>query len=244
MKKKYVCVQILCAALFSAASAAALPFNGRLSDSDRQQLADGKVLIKNIDYAARMSLDSTNEGAQKMLKDVEELKPSYLAEIIQLRPYAGNEDLPQRLVNRLMNVQDYVGIPYYSEQGNTWYDLYSAAKITSDTVRSDGTTHDVKADLTMEPFGLIKTSIQLYYTKNYVYYVSTNDNELWYLEKFKCINPRKMISSILLFRDGDNWILYAAGGVNAVKIPFLGKRTETSFMNRIKTFCNFIFDKI
>jgi hypothetical protein len=114
----------------------------------------------------------------------------------------------------------------------------------SDTVRQDGTTHDVQADLTMEPFGKIHTTIELDSTPDYVYYVSTNDNELWYFDKFKCVNPNKMKSAILLFRDGDNWILYGAGGVNAIKVLFLEKRIETSFINRIKTFCNYMFDKI
>ena len=49
---------------------------------------------------------------------------------------------------------------------------------------------------------------------------------------------------ILLFKDEDNWILYGIGGVNAPKIPFFSERIEVSFINRIKTFCNFIFTKL
>ncbi len=237
-------MNVLGTALLCAAAAAALPFNSRLSDSEKKQLAEGKVLIRNIDYASKMCLESDNAGAQKILGDIAGLRPSYLAEVIQIRPYAGNEDLPQRLVEQLMNIKDYVGIPYYSEQGDKWYDLYSSASIVSDAVRPDGTARDVKADLIMEPFGMIHTTIELYNTPDYVYYVSTNDNELWYFDKFKSINSKKMKSAILLFRDGDNWVLYGAGGVNAIKIPFLEKRIETSFINRIKTFCNYMFDKI
>lgn len=221
-----------------------LPFNSRLSSDELKQLSEGKVLIRNIDYASKMSLESSDTGAQRMLSDIKALKPSYLAEVIQVRPYKGNEDLPERLKAKLMNVQEYKGIPYYSEHGDSWYDLYSSAEIVSDTVRADGTTHDVKADLDMDPFGVIHTTIELSSTDSSVYYVSTNDNELWYFDKFKCVNPRKMKSAILLFRDGDNWILYGAGGVNAIRVPFFEKRIETSFINRIKTFCNYIFEKI
>jgi hypothetical protein len=53
-----------------------------------------------------------------------------------------------------------------------------------------------------------------------------------------------MKSVILLFRHEDNWILYGVGGVKALKVSFLEKRIETSFINRIKTFCNFVFTKI
>ncbi|MCK9171312.1 MAG: hypothetical protein M0P01_12940 [Treponema sp.] len=244
MNKLFFSMNIIGTALLCAVSAAALPFNSRLSDSEKLQLAEGKVLIRNIDYASKMSLDSSNPGAQKILRDIAGLHPSYLAEVIQVRPYAGNEDLPQRLVEKLMNIREYAGIPYYSEQGDKWYDLYSSAEIVSDTLRPDGTTHDIKADLTMEPFGTIHTTIELDTTPDYVYYVSTNDNELWYFDKFKCVNQQKMKSAILLFRDGDNWVLYGTGGVNAIKLFFLERRIETSFINRIKTFCNYMFDKI
>jgi hypothetical protein len=244
MNRFFFSINILVTALLCAVSAGALPFNSRLSDNEKTQLTEGKVIIRNIDYAAKMCLDSNNAGARKILSDIAGLHPSYLAEVIQIRPYAGNEDLPQRLVRKLMNIQEYVGIPYYSEQGNKWYDLYSSAGIVSDTVREGGTAHDIKADLTMEPFGIIHSTIELYDNSDYVYYVSTNENELWYFDKFKCVNPKKMKSAILLFRDGDDWVLYGAGGVNAVKLFFLEKRIETSFINRIKTFCNYMFDKI
>ena len=48
---------------------------------------------------------------------------------------------------------------------------------------------------------------------------------------------------ILLIRDGDNWILYGIGGVNAPRVPFFTERIQTSFINRINTFCSFIFKK-
>ena len=53
-----------------------------------------------------------------------------------------------------------------------------------------------------------------------------------------------MKSAITVFRDGDNWVLYAIGGVDTYKIFFLEDRVETSFINRIKSFCSFIFTKI
>jgi hypothetical protein len=245
MKKNYFTLNILYVSLFCAVAVCAMPFNNsRISDNEKAQLKAGKVLIRNIDYASKMCLESNNTGAKKILQDISDLHPSYLAEVIQIRPYAGNEDLPQKLVESLMNVQAYAGIPYYSEQGNKWYDLYSSARIVSDSAREDGTVHDIKADLTMEPFGVIHTSIELYNTPDYVYYVTTNDNALWYFDKFKCVNPQKMKSAILLFRDGDNWVLYGAGGVNTIKVLFFERRIETSFINRIKTFCNYIFEKI
>ena len=232
-------------AVFRAVSVFALPFNNKLSEAERADLESGKVIVRNISRASNMCLEPTSEGAQKIIGDINELNPSYLAEVIQVRPYAGNEDLPARLEDALMNISDYVGIPYYSEHNKTYFDLYSSAEIKDDFIAEDGLTRKVKADLTMDPFGLIETSISISANGECVYYVSTNDNTLIQQDmKVKCVKPNNMKSAILLFRDGDNWILYGAGGVKAVKIIFFEKRIETSFINRIKTFCNFIFEKL
>jgi len=242
--KKTVSISFFVAVL-CAFSASALPFNDKLSKAELADLESGKVIVRNISRASNMCLEASSESAQKIIRDINDLNPSYLAEVIQVRPYAGNEDLPARLEDALMNISDYVGIPYYSEHNKTYYDLYSSAIIKDDFIEDDGLTRKVKADLTMEPFGLIETSISISGGDDFVYYVSTNDNTLIRQDmKIKCVKPNNMKSAILLFRDGDNWILYGAGGVKAMKIIFLEKRIETSFINRIKTFCNFIFEKL
>ena len=241
--KKTVSISFFCAVL-CAFSASALPFNNKLSKAELAELEKGKVIVRNISRASNMCLEASSESAQKIIRDISDLNPSYLAEVIQVRPYAGNEDLPARLEDALMNISNYVGIPYYSERHERYYDLYSEAEIKDDFIGEDGLTRKVKADLTMEPFGRIETSITIDAPGDYVYYVSTNDNTLVYEERFKCVKPKNMKSAILLFRDGDNWILYGAGGVKAIKIIFLEKRIETSFINRLKTFCNFIFEKL
>ena len=96
----------------------------------------------------------------------------------------------------------------------------------------------------MDPFGVIKTQINIEKKENSIFYQMLNLNLLRYHDKFNAVKPQKMKSVITVFRDGDNWILYALGTVDTYKIFFLKDRVETSFMNRIKTFCNFIFEKI
>ena len=59
-----------------------------------------------------------------------------------------------------------------------------------------------------------------------------------------CVKKENMKSLILVFKDGNNWILYGIGGVKAPKIPLFEKRIETSFMNKIKTFCQFVYSKL
>ena len=95
----------------------------------------------------------------------------------------------------------------------------------------------------MEPFDLVKEDIELIRGTDSILYTSVNTNKLRYLDKFDCIWPKKMKICILLLRDGDNWVLYGIGGVNAPRVPFFTERIQTSFINRINTFCTFIFQK-
>ena len=93
----------------------------------------------------------------------------------------------------------------------------------------------------MEPFGTVHEVIQIKKLDDSILYSAINTNKLRYHDQFDCVWPEKMLICIYLFRDGDNWVLYGIGGVNAPRIPFFTQRIETSFINRIKTFCDYIF---
>ena len=217
------------------------PFNEELTAEERAVLDKGQVLIKNIKYDKYISLNrGISELGDNIISEIEDLNPKYLAEVIQYKPYKGNEDLPQRLEAVLNNVSDYAGIPYYSERNEQYYPLYDSAEIKSTRQIKNGKEMDV--DLMMMPFGLVQEKISLLKDNDSVSYVAVSQNKLVY-SGITCVGPEKMKMCIFLFRDGDKWVLYGIGGVNAPRIPFLTGRIQTSFINRIKTFCNFIFEK-
>lgn len=218
-------------------------YNKNLKSEELATLESGEVLIKNIAYPKNMCLkEGFNSDCDRLIKEIKDLSPKYLAEIMQIKPYKGNEDLPQILSGLLYNVSEYAGIPYWSERNQKYYDLYDSAEILSEK-NITATQKELKTLFVMEPFGKVYETIQLEETPNLVYYSSINTNKLRYKDDFDCVWPNKLKICILLFRDGDNWVLYGIGGVNAPRIPFFTERIETSFINRIKTFCNFIFSK-
>ena len=230
--------------LFAAGTALfATPFNSNLSKADLETINSGEILIKKINFTRNMCLnEGINPFGDKLIKVYHKLYPKYLAEIIQKRPVEGNEDLPERLNEILVNISDYAGIPYFSERTQSWWDLYTSASIVEEKDTENG--KEILADIEMEPFGTIKQQISIESEGNTLLYDSINLNKLSYYDKFDCVWPKKMKMSIFLFQDGENWVLYGIGGVNAPRIPFFTERIDTSFINRIKTFCNYIFEQI
>lgn len=238
MKKRFLFVFLI--SLFSLSFADT--FNKKLTEEEQTYLASGKVLIKNINFQKNISLNqNVNPYADELLKIMDDLNPKYLAEIIQYRPYNNNETFDEVLYDLLYNVPDYAGIPYYSVRAEEWYDLYEWAKIQD--VKKDDTLTTLKCQMYMDPFDIVEETISIKKEDDMVLYVAQNENLLRYLNKFDCIWPKKMKIAILLFRDGDKWVFYGIGGVNAPRIPFFTERIQTSFINRINTFCSFIFNK-
>ena len=238
MKKIFISI-VLC---FLSINIFSLPFNSLLSETEKQELMEGKVLIRNIDKYKNMCIEGSNPGIVKLREIVKEQAPNYLAEVIQIKPYEGNENLQEVIRSALENISDYAGIPYWSERHQRYWDLYSSAAVVG-SFQVNETTKQINADLYMEPFGLIHSPILIEQTDDYLLYNTTNNNNLKF-EGFTVVKKQNMKSVILLFRHEDKWILYGVGGGKALKVSFLEKRIETSFINRIKTFCNFVFTKI
>ena len=228
--------------LFISIPVFSLPLNSLLSQKEKDDLLNGQVLIRNIDKYKNMCIEGSNPGIQKLREIVDEQNPNYLAEVIQVKPYEGNENLQEVVRSALENISDYAGIPYWSERHQRYWDLYSSAVVVGSSQINE-TTKQINADLYMEPFGLIHSPILIEQTEDFLLYNTTNNNNLK-IEGFTVVKKQNMKSLILLFRYEDKWILYGVGGVKALKVSFLEQRIETSFINRIKTFCNFIFTKI
>lgn len=221
----------------------ASPFNDNITQEDYSVLESGDVLIKNIRNKKNMGLKKgESETGDILLKEIDNLNPKYLAEIIQIKPYKGNEDLPQRLESLLYNISEYVNIPYYSERNKTTTPLYTEAKIKG--MKAEDNCMVINAQFIMEPFGKVLQEIKITHSRDAIYFQTANTSPLYLENKIKCIKEWDMKSAILLFREGDYWVLYGVGGVNAPRLPFITDRIETAFINRIKAFCHYMFKKL
>jgi hypothetical protein len=221
--------------------AAADLFNSTLTAAEKRQLESGEILIRNIGKAANISLNPVNPTASQAINSIKTLNPSYLAEVIQIRPYKRDEHLIDQLKTVLVDVSAYKGIPYWSVRNQRWFELYSSAKVLSERTQNARTTSN--AELVMDPFTPIDATINITQSGDTLFYVMQNNNKLK-TQGITAVKETDMQSIIIVFKDGDSLIFYGIGGVKAPSVFFLKDRIETSFMNRIKTFCMYVYEKL
>lgn len=237
MKKQIILTSLI---LFTACLFAN-PFNSKLTEEEQQKLEAGEILIRNIDTAKNMCLSQDySEKGNLLLAAVKETKPKYLAEVIQYKKYEGSENFEDVLEQMLLEVEKFTDIPYTTSSGGQ-YNLYESAEILEK--EDAGSDTKLKVRIYMEPFADVYQDMLISKADNELLYIAKNTNKLRYRDEFDCLGPGKMLTSIYLFKDGDKWVFYSAGGVNAPHIPFFTDRIRRSFMNRINTFCNYIFKK-
>ena len=217
------------------------PFNNKIKDEEIEKLQNGEILIRNSDTIKNLCLlQDFSEKGNGLLDFAKNIKPKYIAEVIQFKPYEGNEDFEEKLEQMLFEVEKFTDIPYTTSSGGQ-YLLYDSAEILNQ--KKDGGHTNMQVRMYMDPFADVFQDMDIYKSDDELLYTSKNTNKLRYRDDFDCLNPEKMMTCIYLFRDGDHWVFYAVGGVNAPHIPFLTERIRRSFMNRINTFCNYIFKK-
>lgn len=216
-------------------------FNDNFTESEINTLNSGHVLVKNTKKLKNLALLPFNEQASQILTEINALKPVYLTEIIQIIPESKNRNIILKMKKILTDIPSYKGIQYYSEHNDAWGDLYSEAKINSIQEENNITTIDAVFD--MIPFGTFNAELELNNTKDSLFYKNINKSDIYY-QNIKCIKTENMKTYILIVKTDDFWILYGLSGINAPKVPGLSARIELSFMNRIKTFCKFVYDNL
>ncbi|MDR3312305.1 MAG: hypothetical protein LBS64_04140, partial [Spirochaetaceae bacterium] len=218
--------------LTAALPAGAQLFNSKLGSDELARINAGEIVMRNLGKAGNISLNPVHPEAKRAMDIIRRLDPAYLAEVIQVRPW--EEALIPRMWEILRDIPSYQGIPYWSVRHERYFDLYSAAQILTQRQTDDGVVMD--AELLMEPFSLMQARITLRQGGGWLFYQMENKNRMK-AEGFTVAKEENLQSLIVVFRHENSLVFYGIGGVDAPVIFFLKSRIETSFMNRIKTFC-------
>jgi hypothetical protein len=204
--------------------------------------AENEISIDFINDVKKISLDSgKSKVSDAVLDEMKNLGPNYLAEVKYEIPFKGNEDLTKFVSTLFCNMNLYLEIPYYSERNDTTVPLFSRAELKS--FSQTGSEFFYDAIFCMTPFSDYNATLKMVVTDESFLFLHENLDKMNF-SGLAAIQKRTMKAGIAVYREGDVWKIFALGGIRAVKPPFLKKRLETAFNNRIKDFCVFYISRL
>lgn len=238
MKKK---LAFLLIPIFLASLSAQSFFSEKLNSQELEQAQGESTLIKKIDSYKNISILPNTENTTAIANAIKELKPSLVLEFIKIIPKTQDQTILESLHKILLNIENYAGIQYWSEQQKRYYDLYTSVVVNSTKEIPFGYKLNVTYD--MLPFNPYKANVLLKKTDSTLFY-STINTELMKFKGVPAIKKEDFHFYIVAQETEDSVILYGLGAVDAPILPFVKDRIEVSFTNRIKTFCQFIFKEV
>ncbi|MBQ8014081.1 MAG: hypothetical protein IJ257_06785 [Treponema sp.] len=215
-------------------------FNERLSEREILNLRNGEVVcnsIRKIKFARINQIPET----EQLISSVEEVNPNHLAEIIKILPYSKYENITETVATMLKDEESYTKVPFSRNDDGSIRYLYSFARI--ENIENDNENEIITEKFCMPPLDYFTGKISSERFGNYFFYKMQNINKIRY-KIFSAVGKKKMIAVISIFRYGDNWIIYALGGVDIIRLPFIDNAIDRAFYNRIKTFCLFTFERL
>lgn len=216
-------------------------FNERLTGRELLALRNGEVVCNSIGKIKYARINDIPEASQ-LISAVRQVNPNHLAEIIKILPYNKYENLTETVSAMLKSEESYTSVPFYiDEDGDVRY-LYADARIES-VEEADG-KEIITERFLMKPLDYYTARIEAEQLGSYYFYHMKNTSRVRYKSFFSAVGKEKMIAVISIFRYGDNWIIYALGGVDIIKLPFIDKTVDRAFYSRIKAFCLFTFEKL
>ena len=217
-------------------------FNDKLTQGEHQRLEKGQIVIRNISDIELACLDQgKSTQSDKLLNMTQDLNPNYLAEVIYTLPYQGNETFLDQIETILADISLYTEILYDPNEDGDGVPLFPKVQPTG--LFTNGNELHITSLLCMNPFDEYDSELVLERTDNSLLFYQLNLGKIQY-KNIKLVSKQNMLAGISVFRYNDYWVVYAQGGVRALKLPFLRKKLEAAFINRIKDFASFYIKKV
>ncbi|OHD26345.1 MAG: hypothetical protein A2Y38_00160 [Spirochaetes bacterium GWB1_59_5] len=164
---------------------------------------------------------------------------NYIGEVVLVLPVRQAENLLPAVTKRLLDYEDYAGIPYWSKQNERYYELFKWVRVTKGT--RDQAKGAVETQQYMKPFGEYGSAYEWDFSSTRLSFKGVNTTALSY-KGFKSVAPGGMHWRFEAYRSGGYWILYGLGAVKAIDLfGALRERLSTSFMGRIEAFFRHVY---
>lgn len=217
-------------------------FNERLKESDKETLENGGVLVRSISSMKKLCARETEETLRVINPMKDGVKSGYIAEIWNIRPYKGNEDLIERINDAMGNFLSFTEIKFRSEKDGQLYPLYRAAELLSSEEKDGILTLEER--LTMDLLGTFRSKIAVENYGTHFIYRLENLDKIKYRRFFTVCKKGELRSVVEVFKKGDWWVIFALGGADAIRPPFFGSMIEPEFICRVRAFADFVFSAI
>lgn len=210
-----------------------------LEPAEVLSLFEGKALIRNHGSKATLRLSAFDAESSSIRKEVSQLNPNYLVELIALIPQVDVSDQLSKLAALLSDIEGYVGIPYWSVREQKTYDLFDRVKVLSSKAIAGGTY--IEAEQHMKPFEDYKASYQYTIESDSLAFRSVNLSHLSY-KGVRAVSPGEMKWYLYVFKSGDHLVYYGLGAVKAFDmLGLIRDRLEVSFLGRVGAFFNHMY---
>jgi hypothetical protein len=214
----------------------------KLDEAETAALFRGETVFREASGWKDLAVPPNAPFAASLIEEIRKSGANYLGEVLLVLPRtSANEDLPARLAAALSDVEDYVGITYYSKKNRQTYKLFDRMKVIERT--GSAAAGSVRAEQHMEPFSAYEARYEWGSSPASVSFRSENLTPLSY-KGTKAVSPGTMVWRLEAYAAGDTWVLYGIGRVKAFDmLGILRDRLSTSFMGRIEAFFRSMYEK-
>ena len=221
------------------------PIRG-LSQADAARLESGQAVIREVRDPRSLALAAAGEFADRLRSRVASLKPNYLSEVILEVP--AKDGAIESLARALADVKGYVGIQYWSERQQKYYDLFDKMDIVSRQAVPGG--EDIETLEHMEPFSDFKGRYSYRTaagpTGTELSFECENGSEISYSYRgVNAVSPGNMLWMLYAFPSRDRIVFYGVGAVRAFDLFGAAReRLKISFLGRVEAFFGHMSQKL
>ncbi len=212
-----------------------------ISQADIAILESGQALVRPVRNRHEIALIAPGELADTLRHDISVLNPNYLSEVIALIP--AEEKTLDNLAASLIDVKEFIGIPYYSKRQNTFYDLFDRMDIERQELGSSGGF--IQTLQHMEPFDAYRARYDYAFNaaagQNSVFFKAANLEPLVYYGGISAVGIGNMLWLLYAYEYTGHIVFYGVGAFKA--FDFFGlirDRLETSLIGRVDAFFGFM----
>ncbi|MCF7914817.1 MAG: hypothetical protein K9L66_06615 [Spirochaetaceae bacterium] len=208
-----------------------------ISQSEIDQLAAGEPIFTFLQDMDGISLSPDSVEGQEILERYKEIEPNFLIESFFILPLP-EQDSAQTLNEAerfLMDISQFEGVPYWSEEHEKYFDLFSEIEIL-ERKTFDDESRGIVVEQKMKPFKPHKALYRYWRNGSDFIYTSKNTEAIRY-KLIKAVREENMVTSLFVHAEPEALVFYGVGGVQAFTFfGMFGERMETSFTGRTEAF--------